>query len=99
MTLPRRLQDQSEGLPLHVGDARISTACTAPAPLDRWWATVLALGLAVLAFAIHVQSAGAVIVPAVTIDGPSSEIVGFGGVAMAEDGTGGRGCARVRLAL
>ena len=31
----------------------------------------------------------AVILPAVTIDGPSAEIVGFGGVAMAEDGTGG----------
>lgn len=29
------------------------------------------------------------IVPAVTIDGPSEDIVGFGGVAMAEDGTGG----------
>ena len=29
------------------------------------------------------------ILPAVTIDGPSAEIVGFGGVAMAEDGTGG----------
>ena len=25
----------------------------------------------------------------VTLDGPSEEIVGFGGVAMAEDGTGG----------
>ena len=34
-------------------------------------------------------SAGAVILPATTIDGPSPEIVGFGGVAMAEDGTGG----------
>jgi hypothetical protein len=33
--------------------------------------------------------AGAVILPPVTIDGPSPEIVGFGGVAMAEDGTGG----------
>jgi hypothetical protein len=30
-----------------------------------------------------------VILPAQTIDGPSQEIVGFGGVAMAEDGTGG----------
>ena len=45
--------------------------------------------------------------PAVTIDGPSQDIVGFGGVAMAEDGTGGlvylkrvEGvAARVRLAL
>ena len=32
---------------------------------------------------------GAVILPATTIDGPSEDIVGFGGVAMAEDGTGG----------
>ena len=29
------------------------------------------------------------ILPAATIDGPSEDIVGFGGVAMAEDGTGG----------
>ncbi len=29
------------------------------------------------------------ILPATTIDGPSENIVGFGGVAMAEDGTGG----------
>ena len=33
--------------------------------------------------------AGAVILPAVTIDGPSQQILGLGGVAMAEDGTGG----------
>jgi hypothetical protein len=33
--------------------------------------------------------AAAVIVPAVTIDGPSEDIVGFGGAAIAEDGTGG----------
>ncbi len=37
----------------------------------------------------HAQAASAVILPAQTIAGPSSEIVGFGGVAMAEDGTGG----------
>jgi hypothetical protein len=41
------------------------------------------------AFVAHVRPAGAVILPAVTLDGPSQEIVGFGGVAMAEDGTGG----------
>jgi PKD domain len=87
MTLSGRPQDGSEGYPLHVTDTRISTARRVPR--DRWWAMGLALGLAVVALAIHVQSAGAVIVPAVTIDGPSSEIVGFGGVAMAEDGTGG----------
>lgn len=49
----------------------------------------LALGLAGLAFGAHTSQARAVIQPAVTIDGPSEEIVGFGGVAMAEDGTGG----------
>ena len=42
-----------------------------------------------LAFAANVRPAEAVILPAVTIDGPSEDIVGFGGVAMAEDGTGG----------
>jgi len=34
-------------------------------------------------------TSAAVIAPAITIDGPSEAIVGFGGVAMAEDGTGG----------
>ena len=33
--------------------------------------------------------AGAVILPAASIDGPSEDILAFGGVAMAEDGTGG----------
>jgi hypothetical protein len=33
--------------------------------------------------------ARAIILPAKTIDGPSEDIVGFGGAAMAEDGTGG----------
>jgi len=47
------------------------------------------LALAAIGLAGHVQPARAVILPAVTIDGPSEEIVGFGGVAMAEDGTGG----------
>jgi hypothetical protein len=35
------------------------------------------------------QQARAVIAPAQTIDGPSEAIVGFGGAAMAEDGSGG----------
>ncbi len=39
--------------------------------------------------AIDAQPARAVILPAQTIAGPSEEIVGFGGVAMAPDGTGG----------
>jgi hypothetical protein len=50
---------------------------------------MLATVLAMIAFAVLAQSAQAVILPATTIEGPSSEIVGFGGVAMAEDGTGG----------
>jgi hypothetical protein len=56
---------------------------------DRRRAGALAAGLAAVVFALHLQAARAVVLPAVTIDGPSSEIVGFGGVAMAEDGTGG----------
>jgi hypothetical protein len=52
-------------------------------------ATIVLVGFAVVVCAIFVSSAHAVILPAVTIDGPSEEIVGFGGVAMAEDGTGG----------
>jgi hypothetical protein len=38
---------------------------------------------------VDLASAGAVILPPSTIDGPSTEIVGLGGVAMAPDGTGG----------
>lgn len=45
--------------------------------------------IAALTLAVGAQPARAVIVPAVTIDGPNEDIVGFGGVAMAEDGTGG----------
>ncbi len=44
---------------------------------------------AALAFAVLPACAQAVILPATTIDGPSESIVGFGGAAMAEDGTGG----------
>jgi len=42
-----------------------------------------------LALALSVPPAQAVILPATTLDGPSEDIVGFGGVAMAEDGSGG----------
>ncbi len=52
-------------------------------------APLLAVALAALALALHAGAAGAVILPAATIDGPSQTILGFGGVAMAEDGTGG----------
>lgn len=53
------------------------------------WRRGAALGLAGLVFGAYGTQAQAVIQPAVTIDGPSEEIAGFGGVAMAEDGTGG----------
>jgi hypothetical protein len=45
--------------------------------------------LAVVAWLICPGRADAVILPARTIDGPSENIVGFGGAAMAEDGSGG----------
>jgi hypothetical protein len=45
--------------------------------------------LAAVATALAAQPAQAVILPAVTLDGPSEDIVGFGGAAMAEDGSGG----------
>jgi len=48
-----------------------------------------ALGIAVVLVLVLAPAAGAVILPAQTVDGPSEAIVGFGGVAMAEDGTGG----------
>lgn len=48
-----------------------------------------ALAASALVAAAGTQAARAVIQPAVTIDGPSSEIVGFGNVAMASDGSGG----------
>jgi hypothetical protein len=50
---------------------------------------MLVLTLAVIACAVPASRAGAVILPATTIDGPNEQIGGFGGVAMAEDGTGG----------
>jgi hypothetical protein len=51
----------------------------------------VSLGLALLAIglALFCAQARAVVLPAVTIDGPSEDIVGFGGIAMAADGTGG----------
>ncbi len=59
-------------------------------PARRWHRAVVAAGLAaILLFAVQAPGAHAVILPATTIDGPSEEIVGFGGVAMAEDGSGG----------
>jgi hypothetical protein len=56
---------------------------------DRHICALAAVIVATLCAAVCADQARAVILPAVTIDGPSQEIVGFGGVAMAEDGTGG----------
>jgi hypothetical protein len=50
---------------------------------------VLVFSLAAAAFTMSARDARAVVLPATTIDGPSEDIVGFGGIAMAEDGTGG----------
>ena len=55
----------------------------------RWRVALPLLACAATILAIHAGQAQAVILPAQTIDGPSEDIVGFGGVAMAEDGTGG----------
>lgn len=46
------------------------------------------LGLACVALAVAAP-ARALITPPVTVDGPSSQILDFGGVSMASDGTGG----------
>jgi hypothetical protein len=45
--------------------------------------------LALAGLLLSSPQAGAVVLPATTLDGPSEEIVGFGGAAMAEDGSGG----------
>ena len=50
---------------------------------------LLVFTLVVVVLSVHTEQARAVILPASTIDGPNENIVGFGGVAMAEDGTGG----------
>jgi hypothetical protein len=55
----------------------------------RWRTLALVTGLAAVALLASGGQAVALILPAVTIDGPSEEIVGFGGAAVAEDGTGG----------
>jgi hypothetical protein len=50
---------------------------------------MIAIALAGSILVLAPTFARAVILPAQTIDGPGESIVGFGGVAMAEDGTGG----------
>jgi PKD domain len=69
-----------------MGSERVCAQPTA----TRWLRATLAFTVAAsIVLAAGAPRAGAVILPAVTIDGPSPEIIGFGGVAMAEDGTGG----------
>jgi hypothetical protein len=61
-----------------------------PRTRPRCWPAGLAtLASATAVLALLPVAASAVILPATTIDGPSEAIVGFGGVAMAEDGSGG----------
>ena len=85
--LPLRLQQDARGaqqlgivmvFPRHRPARRAALRGLLPAVL-----------LACALLAAGARPAAAVIVPAVTLDGPSEDIVGFGGVAMAEDGTGG----------
>src|ERR1017187_709863 len=64
-------------------------ASTSPRQASRWRLAMLAATAALMVLAIQSQQARAVVLPAITIDGPGEDIVGFGGVAMAEDGTGG----------
>lgn len=55
----------------------------------RPWLGAAALLASVLVLAIAAAPAGAVILPPTTIDGPNTEGMSLGGVAMAPDGTGG----------
>ena len=64
--------------------------CAASLAERRRTGSALLVVLACLALAVvRAAPAAGVILPATTIDGPSQEIAGFGGVAMAEDGSGG----------
>jgi len=56
---------------------------------DRLLRAVCLLAGAGLVLALAARPVRAVILPTTTLDGPSEDIVGFGGVAMAEDGSGG----------
>lgn len=76
------------GVPTHRSLAR-GWRGSAPALAPAALASALVLALALASLAVRAQPARAVILPAQTIAGPSEEIVGFGGVAMAPDGTGG----------
>jgi hypothetical protein len=50
---------------------------------------VIVVAMVATLLLLGASQARAVILPATTIDGPSEQITGFGGVAMADDGTGG----------
>jgi PKD domain len=52
-------------------------------------AAAIISGLLIAVLSLGAARAGAVVLPATTLAGPSEDIVGFGGAAMAEDGTGG----------
>ncbi len=73
--------------------ARVVLSTSGTAQIPRSWrlrrACVLATAVAILVLLTAAAPGRAVILPAVTLDGPSQEVVGFGGAAMAEDGTGG----------
>jgi hypothetical protein len=60
-----------------------------PSRRCRTGRSALALLAAAALSAVLSAGARADILPATTIDGPNEEVVGFGGAAMAEDGTGG----------
>lgn len=72
-----------------MGAVTPSTPRTAPTSRCAMVLVTALTVLAVVVLAAAARSADAVILPAVTLDGPSEDIVGFGGVAVAEDGTGG----------
>jgi hypothetical protein len=71
------------------GDGRRSSRAARERALSRKLSVApAALAVAVLGFALAAP-AGALITPAVTVAGPEADILDFGGVAMAPDGTGG----------
>jgi hypothetical protein len=51
--------------------------------------SLIVTAIVAMLLVLGASQAHAVILPATTIDGPSEQITGFGGVAMADDGTGG----------
>lgn len=83
---PLRIRRASSAALARTPDRRPSVVALAHSRLRTLLSALLLLAVLIGA---HCVPAGAVILPAVTIDGPSEEIVGFGGVAMADDGTGG----------